>query len=239
MTATMLDEYKERLLAKLEAAAEAGLTLSGLGIKGAAKTGKLLRQALGELQREGRVGNLGLLTQPRYVLQRFYRPLDLAYEHVQAKAVPGKPHLYTRSELEKGLKGPMKGKLDEAMDLLVKERALLRLKRGNVSLYLHAASLAGLVPASVRPVGPGIDRDRLREAYRQAVRASGFSDVLVEEVQRRLDSSLEDLKALLIAECRAGRAVPSLGDWSLSSEAARTAAIDINGRPHLRIRLLD
>jgi len=37
--------------------------------------------------------------------------------------------------------------------------------------------------------------------------------------------------------CRAGRAVPSIGDWSLSSPAERGAALYINGRPHLRIRL--
>jgi hypothetical protein len=84
-----------------------------------------------------------------------------------------------------------------------------------------------------------LDRKRLRESYRKAVCGAGFSNVLIAEIQAHLDTPLHALKALLLEECRAGRAVPSLGDWSLSSEMARAAAIVINGRPHLRIRLLE
>jgi hypothetical protein len=37
--------------------------------------------------------------------------------------------------------------------------------------------------------------------------------------------------------CRSGDAIPGVGDWSLSSEKERTAALYINGHPHLRVRL--
>jgi hypothetical protein len=84
-----------------------------------------------------------------------------------------------------------------------------------------------------------LDRKQLWESYRKAVGEAGFSNVLIEEIRAQLDAPLHALKALLLEECRAGRAVPSLGDWSLSSEMARAAAIVINGRPHLRIRLLE
>jgi hypothetical protein len=86
---------------------------------------------------------------------------------------------------------------------------------------------------------PLLDRAQLWAAYKEAVHHAGFSNVLIEEVHQYMNRPLDDLKALLLQECRAGRAVPSLGDWSLSSEAARAAGIFINGRPHLRIRLLE
>jgi hypothetical protein len=237
VTVAKPNDYRQRLLSKLQAAGSAGLTRTGLGIKSATRTGRSLMDVLTELEREGRIRNLGVRGRPRYVLQEYYRPLELAYEHVQGRAVPGKPVLYTKNELAKGLKAPLREKLDEALDLLVKENAVLRLRRATVTLYLHAASLPAPPSKSARPGGP--DKDTLLEAYRRAVQASGFSDVLVEEVQQHLDTPIEALKALLVQECRAGRAVPSVGDWSLSSERARAAAITINGRPHLRIRLLD
>jgi hypothetical protein len=235
----MSDDQKQHLLAKLQAAGPAGLSKTGLGIKSATRAGKLSIQALAALEREGRIRKLGAPRRPRYILQEHYRPLELAYEHIQGRAIPGKPVLYTRTELARGIEATIREKLAEALDLLVKENVVLRLRRGNMSYYLHAASLPALPPPSARPGGRGPARSGLQEAYRRAVRASGFSDVLVEEVQRHLDTPIEALKALLVQECRAGRAVPSLGDWSLSSESARAAAITINGRPHLRIRLLD
>lgn len=86
---------------------------------------------------------------------------------------------------------------------------------------------------------PLVDRAQLHAAYKKAAYHAGFSNVLIEEVHQYMNRPLDDLKALLLEECRAGRAVPSLGDWSLSSETARAAGIFINGRPHLRIRLLE
>jgi hypothetical protein len=73
----------------------------------------------------------------------------------------------------------------------------------------------------------------------RAKKTAGFSDVLISELAAELPGvPLDTLKDRLVQECRAGRAVPSLGDWSLSSPEARAAGIPINGRPHLRIRLL-
>lgn len=84
-----------------------------------------------------------------------------------------------------------------------------------------------------------LNRKRILAAYGRTVEKTGFSDVLISDLHGHLrgDVPLETLKNWLTEECRSERAVPSLGDWSLSSEEARTAAIEINGRPHLRIRI--
>jgi hypothetical protein len=229
-----LEGCKAHLLDRLKQAGATGLSKTGLGIKGTSK----YAQALTDLERELAIGNLGLRTKSRYVLREYYRPLELAYEHIEAKAILGKPKLYTKDELGQGLTGPVKGKLDEAINLLVQDSKLLRLERGRgANYYLHVASLAGLVTIAVPEQEIPLDRERVLAVYREAMKDTGFSNVLIEDLRRRLNVPLEKLWALLLDECRAGRAVPSLGDWSLVPEAARASALHINGQPHLLIRL--
>ncbi len=82
-------------------------------------------------------------------------------------------------------------------------------------------TLEGRQPAAGQAPIP-ITREALRAAYRRAVADSGLSDVLVSDIARGLPCApLEGVKGLLLTECREGRAVRSLGDWSLSGEETR------------------
>jgi hypothetical protein len=48
---------------------------------------------------------------------------------------------------------------------------------------------------------------------------------------------MDALKHFLLDESRQGRAVLTLGDWSVSSEETRAGAIELFGKPHLLVRL--
>lgn len=233
MTTLTVEDCKDRIISRLRDAGAMGLTRSGLGIRGKKDTATAYLDALDVLERELRIGNLGTPSTPRYVAREHYRPLELAYAHVEAKAVPGNPKLYIASELRRGLKGAIKDKADEAITLLARDGKLLRFVRGNTAFFLHTTALGGSVSAK-----PTLTRDQVLAAYREIVKATGLSNVLIEHLRRRLQVPMDELADLLVEECRAGRAVPSRGDWQLASEATRAAAVDIDGQAHLIIRFV-
>ncbi|MGH8524186.1 MAG: hypothetical protein ACREXY_08225 [Gammaproteobacteria bacterium] len=233
MTTLTLEDCKARILSRLQDAGVAGLTRSALGVRGTSNAAKAYREALSGLESALLIGNLGTRSTPRYVLREHYCPLELAYAHMEAKAVPGNPKLYVATELRRGLKGAPNDKAEEAIKHLVRDGKLLRLARGSTAFFLHKASLSG--PVSEMPT---LTRDRVLAAYREIVNATGLSNVLVEELRRRLQAPINELAEMLVQECRAGRAVPSRGDWLLASEATRAAAIHIGGQPHLIIRFV-
>ena len=101
-----------------------------------------------------------------------------------------------------------------------------------VSAMLAAAGAAMAEinnPATVDPAA-------VARAYARLKRHIGFSDVAISDVAREAGIELELFKTWLRAECRAGRAVLSTGDWSLSSEATRAGAIESRGRNYLLVR---
>jgi hypothetical protein len=108
-----------------------------LGVRGTGNTAKAYREALRGLEGALLIGNLGTRPTPRYVLREHYCPLDLAYAHIEAKAVPGNPKLYIASELRRGLKGAPNDKAEEAIKFLVRDGNLLRLPRGSTAFFLH------------------------------------------------------------------------------------------------------
>lgn len=233
------NQCEERILERLTAAGAGGLTTGGLGLpaSGTAR-GKTCRAVLRRLLKDGTVGNLGTAGRPRYVTAAHFKPLELAYDHLDARGRESGLRLASRNALIKGLaKGPALKKVDEALKLLVAEGVLLRLKWANSTLYLHGAVLPGAPPAP-RPGGRP-DQAAVHRAYRETVNAFGYPDVLIHEVFLRLGGDLDALKEVLHEACRSGGAVASMGDWSLSSPEERAAALYIDGHPHLRIRLMD
>lgn len=106
-----------------------------------------------------------------------------------------------------------------------------------------AAATARTVAAATMPVlplvtpRPDLDPSPVRKAYRALVRESGFSDVLISELHQRCGVAPEALKTWLLQESRAGRVLPTRGDWSIADAEARAAAIEIGGEPHLRVRI--
>jgi hypothetical protein len=81
-----------------------------------------------------------------------------------------------------------------------------------------------------------IDPAAVARAYARLKRHIGFSDVAIADVAREAGIELETFKTWLRAECRAGRAVLSTGDWSLSSDATRAGSINSRGRRYLLVR---
>jgi hypothetical protein len=80
--------------------------------------------------------------------------------------------------------------------------------------------------------------ERIARAIRDLKRESGFSDVRISDLQRRSGVKLEELKSWIIKQSRAGKVLPTRGDWSLADAEARGAAVEIGGEQHLRVRLL-
>jgi hypothetical protein len=79
--------------------------------------------------------------------------------------------------------------------------------------------------------------DRVWAAYRQVKARIGFSDVKIYAVREAAGLSQAEIDRTLRELSARGQAVLSLGDYSLSSEAEHSAAIEMLGRPHLLVRL--
>jgi hypothetical protein len=230
--------YAAEIRERLAAAGPNGLSKGSLKLPSpSSRAGKLYREALKRLEKEGRIGNLGSPRRPCYVTAEHFRPLEAAYEQIAARAEEAGVRLSSNRSLTKSLHGATKKKAGEALKLLVKEGMLLRLKWAGNPLYLHTSALPGQAPAGGPAAQTPVDRKALRHAYDETVSYFGYPDVPILELHRRLGGDLETLKQALLAACRTGEAVPGVGDWSLSSEQERAAALYIDGHPHLRIRL--
>lgn len=254
------EDFKGALIFALEEAKELGCKKTALVKKSAERLA-----ALQELLAAGAVVDIGTAKAPRYVLPLYHRPLEMAYESVEAKATPGLGQLFSRAALAKGLAGAVAAKVDEAIDLLVLERKLIPLKQGASVVYVHYASLQGLLPVGLSGTEAGnavaqaeavahsgleatagagaeaaeADFKSLRQAYQQLVaQPPGYLDVLIYDLQRVSSLSLEAVKQTLIAGSRAGQVVPTLGDFSLSSPEVRAAGLEIGGDVYLRVRFL-
>lgn len=234
-------ECGRKILDRLATAGAKGLTTTGLRLPGAgSRKGKVCREVLERLLKSGEIGNLGSTARPRFVAAEHYKPLEIAYDHIESRAREAGVRLGSKTALSKGLRGAVGKKVDEALKLLVSEGVLLRLKWAGTAVYVHRSALPGIQPtqqpgpAVVAPERP--DGAAIRRAYRETVNEFGYPDVLIHEVFLRLGGELAPFKQALLEACREGRAVANIGDWSLSSPEERNAALYINGHPHLRIR---
>lgn len=237
--------HKKKILEQLEKAGPKGLTRSKLGIKGLKS---VKGQALMALEKESRIGNLGTHHKTRYVLAKHYKPLEIAYERIvqNAKAAgivrSGALFLLIRKDLEKGCLGQVRKKIDEAIDWLVKDQKLLKLKRGRALYFLHTdlirevlAEQAEIPAFEIEPEPRSISRGDVFTAYLRVRNCLGYSNVEIYELQQELGAPMDQLKNFLLEESRQGKVVLSRGDWSVSSEAIRSGALELNGQPHLLV----
>lgn len=246
-----VERQKERLLARLRAAGAAGATKARLGVKSPRGSAA---QALQALLEDRRIGNLGSPARPCFVLSEHFNPLERACAQIERNAGLSQPGrgdalaLFAAKELGKGCQGEVRRNVEAAVDWLVQERRLVKLRRGRTVYYASAEGLRTLLtpepPAAAgdtvpapRPAAPSIERPLVRAAYRRLASRLGYRNVEISELQRELGIPMEELKRFLLEESRQGHAVLSLGDWSLSSEAIRSGAIELFGRPHLLVRL--
>jgi hypothetical protein len=86
---------------------------------------------------------------------------------------------------------------------------------------------------------PELNRKLVLEAYQKVSQRAGFSNVEIYQLQQELGAPMDALKAFLLEESRHGRAVLSLGDWSLSSEETRSGAVELQGSQYLLVRFKD
>jgi hypothetical protein len=243
-----LESKKQEILDKLKDAGGAGLTKGALGVKNARSAGG---KALQTLEDEGKVANLGTTAKTRYVLMKFYRPLELACARIESnakeKGSPGTdmPDLLSRKDLERGCTGQIRNKVEEAVDGLVKAGKLLRFRRGRTSYYLHAERVRGLLGEGEKIQDQESEPERIfsrsvvLDAYRRVKDRLGYSHVEISELQKEIGVPMDQVKAFLLEENRGGNAILSLGDWSLSSEETRSGAIQLLGKPHLLVRFRD
>ena len=247
MTKLDIKDYEKIITEALEKVGTKGLTKSQLKIK--AKTAK--ENALNNLIKNREVGNLGTQKNNRFVLMKYYKPLEIAYEHIKNIAQTGKLDIFTKSTFLKGLQGAVRAKMDEALDFQVKEGKLLKLRHGtNRFFYLHAAAVKDQLPEApaAASVSEAVDstpppsvsseefENRVMAAYLELKLSGGFSDVEIYSLQQKAGVDMDALKEFLLEKSRQGRAVLSGGDWSMSSEGVRSGAIYLRGRPHLMVR---
>ena len=246
MTTSNAGDVAAEILTRLEAAGAEGLKKTPLLGKGKKVQAAKLDE-LESLVARREVVRIGTEKSPVFVLRRFYNPLELAYAAIEAKAVPGVAKLYSEKEFGTRMAKHIKEKLADAIGLLVSERKLLRVQRARSVYYLHATAILPLLAADTQPPpatdetpppAPEASWEHIRRAYETIVRESGFSDVLIADLQRASAIPLEALRPFLLAQSRAGRLTPSRGDWSLADATARTAALELGGEPYLRVRLM-
>jgi hypothetical protein len=124
----------------------------------------------------------------------------------------------------------------DAIARLVEQKRLLNFTHAGgekqTPLYVAAAPLRELLGGEAQ-----LTKD-LPAAYAELVRRTGFPAVMLSELQRESGLDLPALHRWARAEHQAGRAVLSLGDWSLATGAQRAAVLEIHGERYLQVRLL-
>jgi len=236
MVVESVERHKEKILAKLREAGPDGLTKSKLGAKDLkSKAG----QALNALLKDRQVANLGTEKKSCYVQIEHFTPLERACKQIEKNAVSMKQarestiELLIRKDLDKGCKGEIRKKVDEAIDWLVKEKRLIKLRRARTFYYLHMDKIRELLlKQKVEP----LDHETVLAAYNRVKQRLGYSNVEISELKKELGVPMNQVKAFLLEESRRGNAVLTLGDWSVSSEEIRSGAIELYGKPHLLVR---
>lgn len=234
------DEVREKILAKVSTAGAKGATsLHPPKISEPVRT--LYAATLESLEAAEEV-----FVDRRKAKPRFYswaeRPVfpsaESVAEELAAFASERFPMLTSAADFKKRLaKDKEKAAVHaEAIARLVEQKRLLTFTHASgkkqTPLYIAAAPLRELLGGETQ-----VPRD-IPAAYAELVRRTGFPAVMLAELQRESGVDLPALHRWARAEHQAGRAVLSLGDWSLASGAQRAAVLEIYGERYLQVRLL-
>lgn len=186
---------------------------------------------------------------PKYYLwnvRPFFPTAASVAEELAALSARRFPSLLAEADFKKFL-SKQREKADQlygALGLLMGEHRLIaftyRSGKKEQRFYVAAQQLrAGLAAWDDRPTD-GATRATVDfgKAYTAVVGRTGFPAVMLSELLKESGAELSALHAWLLGEHRGGRAVLSLGDWSLASETERAAALSINSERYLQARLL-
>lgn len=223
-------DERTRILEALRKAGSGGLSRSRLGPARKREIDRILEALL----LEGRIVRLGPLSQALYFPAGSAPTPAAAAEAIDRGAAQYPARLFLGKELARFCPRAQRFFCEEAIEQLVREGVLLRLTRGKSLYYTHRE---GCAPGVARDGEPRFDPKKVREAYAVLVHTRGFLDVQIAALASEARVPLADLHAWLKEESAAGRAHLSRGDWSLSTEEERKAAILLDGEPHLRVRI--
>lgn len=262
-TVKSVEEHKVEILEQLRTAGEKGRTKSALNVKSEAR-----KQALSQLEKERVVGNLGNFGNSKsiYVLAEYYKPLEMAMAEIHACIRKNGLTLTGKGKF-KDIKtySAVKKHFDNALDYLINEKKILRVKAGRNYSYLavepvltelglgtavqtrqseFADSPAPAVessPSLASASAPPVQDYTLQvmPAYERLKRRTRFSAVDIYALHQESGVPLEELKHWILQMRRIGRAELFFGDWSLSSPEERTGAIEIQGERFLLVRFPD
>lgn len=204
-----------------------------------------IEQALSQLEATREVVVDRRKVKPRFFLREMAPDvplLDEVCENLVAATAAAHPQLLAAAELKERLRKPERVLLTPAIERLVRDRQLIALRRGTAEVFAHGDSLRAACAIGQPPAledeaafSPG----PVRRAYRELVQGTGFPAVEIVALQQGAGVIADELKEWLLGEYRAGRALLSLGDWSLADEAARAAAVELGGEKYLRVELRD
>jgi hypothetical protein len=160
--------------------------------------------------------------------------------------------MVSEAELKKQISKAEVALLGRAIYWMESQREIVRLRHGKTVLFTSGRALRGALgegtstssatpsPSRETPPEPTASSDNtgvILQAYRTLAERSGFSSVKIAALQRESAVALPELHRWLQDEYQHGRAVLSFGDWSLSDEATRAAALEIRGEHYLLVKL--
>ena len=142
------------------------------------------------------------------------------------------------AQFNKGLPGKVKQELDRAIETLIKNHQLMKLKHGNSIFHLHESTILSFFPSTdqkstslFETPKADLDRKKVLSEYMKIKSQTGYSNIEIYHLQQALGVGMDILEPFLLDESRKGSAVLSFGDWSLSSDEIRSCSIDIDGTP--------
>ena len=226
-------ELKQRLTG----ARQEGLRVGQLNLPASGtKKGKQYRQILRRLCTEKQIANLGTTQRPIYILHEDFRPIERASNALLAFARDSGRKLVSMSQFKKSVTPGLRPYCADAVAELSASGRLIEFRWAAHSLYCHP----DVIPLADHQSDPPQLTELIERAYDTVVQDRGYPDVLIHDIHQHLQGvKVGDLVQYLQDACARGKAIPSEGDWSLSTEEERQSAVTIGGDPHLRIRLLE
>jgi hypothetical protein len=233
MSATIEAELKQRL----SCARQGGLRIGQLKIPAASTIkGKKYRQVLKRLCAEKQIVNYGTVKRPIYSLWDNFRPVEQASNSLLAHARESGLSLVSLSQFKQCLPPALRSYCADSVAELVNDGRLIEFRWRSQSLYCDPDQ----VHASRHQADSPDISEVVAQAYNTLVQDRGYPNVLIHDLFTHLhEIKVADLTHYLQSACARGEAIPSEGDWSLSTEEERQSAVSIDGDPYLRIRLLN
>ncbi len=243
MNQIKVEVEKKNLLQRLKEVGAEGITKSNL-----CGSSKIKTEALKALLQERKIFNLGSKARACFVLPEHYRPLERAYEELEKIFNSNGLKLISKGKIEKIKEikkySSVNKHVNEALDILIQEQKVLKLKTANYFSYIgvkpivDSLDLSGQTTTQEPPIDTNEYKQQINEAYRKLSQQSGFSAVEIYNLHKETGIPLDWIKEYILTLRKEGKAEFNFGDWSLSSKETRLGAVEFDGDRFLLVRLL-